>query len=112
MSLDFNYKAVNMDNFPDEVYGEVAYLNSTFQAIVWNLMAIRVQAITEDNLEEVWFRTQVWQKLSGGTVITAQDIKNAIGLTTNVSNESRASFFKGMRNYCERSYTSLEQELS
>lgn len=91
MSLDFDYREVKnfKENFPDD--GE--FLSFKFQAIVWNMMAVSLREITEENADEVWWRTDFYQRVSNnGGKITEQDIRNAIGLSTNVADYSRKMF--------------------
>lgn len=101
MSLDFDYREVNMENFPDVVIfegedKEQRYLNSTFQQVVWGMLAISMQSITPENVNEVWWRIDFYQRLSGGGNLTEKNVRDAIGLKTNVGEESRHEFKKFM----------------
>ena len=86
--------------------GEARYQLAIITAcIIWNMMAIDIGSITESTVEEVILRTMLRQKLEGALAfqppntedqervplyITPQDIRDHIGLSTNVSTEGRA----------------------
>lgn len=72
--------------------------------IVWHLLAIGISKITEENAEKVYRRISMIEEVSGpslvyardgketGIFITMEDIRNHIGLCTNVTNMTDAKF--------------------
>lgn len=73
--------------------------------LIWACMAVHIGKITEDNVDEFYFRLRLLQKLDrpdleygDGTEInvTKQDVMNHIGLKTNVTTRSREYFVKGV----------------
>lgn len=64
MSLDFDTTKIKdrAVNFPPDENGK---MNDTLHVLIWNAMAIDVGSITEANVDEVWWRTDMWQRLIG-----------------------------------------------
>lgn len=96
MSLNFSYKNCQEDvNAPNE-------WNIT-ETLIFNTMVIGISDITEENFEEVMFRTRLRERLYGNFLydddakslpITRAQVAARIGLTTNTSDETRAQFIK------------------
>jgi hypothetical protein len=118
MSLDFDTSRIKDRevHFPADEQGK---MNDALHVLIWNSLAIDIGRITEKNVDEVWYRTDMWQRLIGaqfnkwvpvgfgGTnedgseagswqpfLLTREDIVNAVGLHTNVSNSTRHQFIK------------------
>lgn len=83
--------------------------------LVMSMLAIGQRGITEKNLDEVVLRLTVLEKLGGACrsryteggdyvpiYFTREEVKRWVGLSTNVTDESRASFTKRMINGIER----------
>jgi hypothetical protein len=94
MSLDYNYKNVKNS---DEVMFENDYMRPVSEAIIFRTMAVDMGEITEENAEEFYKRCKVFSAIHGeplvktdkeGNIvsfdITLEDVRNHIGLTTNV----------------------------
>lgn len=117
MSLNFNYsKCKDADQLvnpmrPDEMHPITHFL-------IWNCMAIDVGSITEQMVDEIWFRTKLrcltddvcGARYSNGPDkpdtkihITRDDIVRHIGLTTNVMTLTRPQWLKKM--YCDKRST-------
>ena len=64
MSLDYDTTAIKNrpEVFPPDEQGK---MNDTLHVLIWNALAIDVGAITENNVDEVWWRTDFWQKVIG-----------------------------------------------
>lgn len=70
--------------------------------LIWATMAVDIGAITEDNVDEFADRLLAVQAVSGPWMnsedgpfyITREDVRNHIGLRTNVSKKSAAQFAK------------------
>ena len=117
MSLNFNYaKCKDADQLvnparPDEMHPITHFL-------IWNSMAIDVGSITEENVDEVWFRTKLrclTDDVCGARYdngpdepdtkihVTRDDIVRHVGLFTNVSTLTRQQWLKKM--YCDKRST-------
>jgi hypothetical protein len=81
-------------------------LNPVTESLIWLTMGIGMGSITEDNQSDFYCRVAMYEKLFGTMLsywkdskkvsvpITPEDIHNHIGLTTNVSKDTDASFRK------------------
>ena len=90
MSLDWSAdKVQDLDELRDDgiEWSKTAYL-------CFELMRVGVQHITEKNVEDVWTRIEIMQKLEGPILtwggkplpLTHEDIVRRIGYSTNVTN--------------------------
>lgn len=107
MSLDFNYaNCAGPSTCPDNPDQYHPVMN----ALIWTAMSIGLGAITEKNWEEWVFRIRFSDWVAGETylrthtddgpvkyVITVEEIKSYIGLTTNVSTVTRTKFLNEER---------------
>lgn len=106
MSLDFNYKNVKdksvfLQNPDDEEKSDWTW---QAKAMPYLAMAIGIGEITEANALEFYTRVHIWERAvaplyrngNGEPMyITYEDVKNFIGMTTNVfPKESRTTFIK------------------
>jgi hypothetical protein len=100
MSLSWNVEKI--DNYETVCWikkedGEGSRLNPVTEALIFNSMAIDIGLITNDNAAEVFARTRILESVNGemliksgkGTMITIEDIRAHVGLSTNVSFKSR-----------------------
>jgi hypothetical protein len=64
MSLDFDTSKIKdrKVKFPPDEHGK---MNDTLHVLIWNALAIDIGDITEENVDEVWWRTDMWQRLIG-----------------------------------------------
>lgn len=83
-------------------------LNPVTEVLIWACMAVDLTGITEQNCIEFYTRLSVYEDTFGAFLhsvegegdkpvkqpITLQDVRDHIGLSTNVSNKSRAFFKK------------------
>lgn len=106
MSLNWNIEKVkDWENFNDEQ-------RVVLDSIIWLTMAIGIGEITEDNHKEFFARLHMIEKLFGGVIfregkyrtIKLDEVKDLIGLTTNVSSITRAQFNK---NQLQRFYREM-----
>lgn len=138
MSLDFNTGEIKdrKVHFPADEQGK---MNDYLHALIWNLLAIDVGEITEKNVDEVWFRTDVWQRLIGCQFqqwhwfehytgncnnmnmaeangewrqmpIERDHIVHAIGLHTNVYTSTRAAFVKKAMSHIDGTHKAQARE--
>jgi hypothetical protein len=108
MSLDWNLTKISNNT---EVCWEknedgTDKLNPVTESLIWLTMGIGMGSITEDNQSDFYCRVAMYEKLFGTMLsywkdskkvsvpITPEDIHNHIGLTTNVSKDTDASFRK------------------
>lgn len=97
-------------------------------ALIWGTMFVDMGQITEENVDEFYARTVLQEKLSGAYLtetddegnhkpryITYEDVRNHIGLRTNVSFVKRAQWLKRVTDYqfkdiVERAKMKLQRE--
>jgi hypothetical protein len=113
MSLNFNLEDVKkrlgderweeVTTHPEDLGKEKKRWHPVTDTLIWKTMSIDLGEITEANLDEWWFRVRLLQLLDGGPelhggigsfYLTRQDIDDHIGLSTNVSDKSRAEWLK------------------
>lgn len=113
MSLNFDLTAVKerlgeeryefLTTSPETRGKENAKWHPVTDRLIWWTMALGLNRIEESNLAEWYFRTAFLQKIDGPefqyndgrkVYLTKQDIKNHIGLRTNVTTETRAAWLK------------------
>jgi hypothetical protein len=108
MSLDWNLtKIKNSDTIcweKDE--NDNDKLNPVTESLIWLTMGVGYGSITEDNASDFYSRVAMYEKLFGTMLsywkdsekisvpITPEDVNNHIGLSTNVSKDTDASFRK------------------
>ncbi len=73
----------------------------------WLMLACGIQRITADNVRELYFRMNFWADLNNNYAyrLSMQDLKDRIGIRTNISAETRAQWLK-------RISTGYDRELS
>ena len=108
MSLDWNLTKISNNT---EVCWEknedgTDKLNPVTESLIWLTMGIGMGSITEENQSDFYCRVAMYEKLFGTMLsywkdskkvsvpITPEDIHNHVGLTTNVSKDTDASFRK------------------
>lgn len=77
-------------------------LNPVTNALIWATMAVGIGKLTADNVDEFWTRLQLLDRLDGGsfcedmdgTKLDRGDVERHVGLSTNVTNETRAKWIK------------------
>lgn len=107
MSLNFDLSAVKnyetVTTHPNDLNEEKQRWHPVTDALIWKMLAIDINSIKEDNVDEVWFRIRLLQILDGPEFrwgghsgveqseasLTKQDVIDHIGLSTNVSTKSR-----------------------
>lgn len=95
MSLD--YQLGGIKNWETVCRNEDKSLKSVTRNIIFSTMAVDIGHITEKNALEFFLRLQVSDALSQwpkAEPITLEQIRQHIGLRTNVSDKPRASWFK------------------
>lgn len=93
MSLDWSLVNVKDRevNFPPDEHG---YMNDTVHNMIWWSIPVGLNRITEDNADLFWQRVVLWCAASeyGGPVPTRTQVRQLIGLSTNVSNRTDEEF--------------------
>lgn len=86
------------------------YMNPVTHVLIFGTMTVGMGKITEKNYKEFWMRMQFADVVFGpslkskgkGRGVTLQEVKQHIGLSTNVCNETGATFYKRMKQSVER----------
>ncbi len=97
-----NYKEVCWEKNEDDT----TTLNPVTESLIWLTMGIGWGKITEENQAEFYCRVSLYEKLFGtmlsywkdgkkvSVAITPEDVRNHIGLSTNVGKETDAAWRK------------------
>jgi hypothetical protein len=81
------------------------------QAIVFESMVVGIGQIREGTWAEFKARSDLWRTIDGEELIPAEAIKRRIGLSTNVSSETRAHFASRIaKGFIERTARRLDTE--
>jgi len=102
MSLDWSIEDCDAEllkeHYPDVETEIGLHWHPITAALPWVLFATGMQRITERNYDEVYRRMGIWYYIVQGMdprqndMPTIVDIKRHVGMSTNVSNVSRAQF--------------------
>ncbi len=87
----------NLEKVPDEFcWNEDESMNPTTHTLIWGMMAIDMNGITEENAVEVHRRFRILAQIYDEPAykFTLEDLKNRVGLSTNVSTTTKAAFKK------------------
>lgn len=104
MSLNWNIsKVANHDivcfNYPEGENGP-RQLRQTTERLIWATIVVDLGSITARNIDEWLFRldcaARIYEDREGYGAITREDLTKHIGLSTNVTNGTRAAFLKHM----------------
>ena len=87
-------------------------LNPVTNTLIWGCMSVGMSEITDKNWKDFYLRINFLEKMggtyltneNGNYYITKKDVYNHIGLSTNVSNESRS---KWLNRYFKREENDL-----
>lgn len=94
--MSLNYELTNTSLTRDDE-GHIQWTNAT-EALIWFTMSVGIGDLSEKNAPEFWARVNLLQTLNGTPEahrITAADIKQHIGMTTNVfTTEPRTKWVK------------------
>lgn len=115
MSLDYDLTKVPLEKRSVMEDGK-AMMSLRTQAIIFGTMYVGMSEITEDNAEEFFRRIRFYETVFGPVrifpanaekkiMLTAQDIRDHIGLSTNASNLTEAKFKKITMENLERELT-------
>lgn len=110
MSLDWSTKHCKENVWGEQVEAVIDSIISDRQsrysfsfiteAIIWEMLAVDIGAITEKNVTEFIIRSQFWRRTALGIkslpddFFTASMVRRRIGLTTNVTNRTWSQFVK------------------
>jgi hypothetical protein len=76
------------------MFDENDYMYPDTQSIIFTTMSVGLGEITEKNWLEFYARMNIIERLGGYTPIPPERVKEHIGLSTNVSNETRNQWMK------------------
>jgi hypothetical protein len=97
MSLDYDLSCIEnrAENFPADENG---LMNDKMHSLIWGCISTGIGKITEQNADEWFKRYAMITRIYGGVnYLTLDDVKNAVGLSTNVFPEkSRKEWFKAL----------------
>jgi hypothetical protein len=66
-------------------------------ALIWLTIPVGISRITPKNWEEFYRRAFIYRRVRGSSVeLTAQDVRNHIGLSTNASGLTKLQFLKSI----------------
>lgn len=106
MSLDWDVRELDADakarSFPPDENG---LMDDKLHSLIWLTIPVKIGHLTDDNAEEFYRRMVTWGRVSGFDYekhITLENVKDAVGLRTNVIDESREVFLDGIKRYLDR----------
>lgn len=131
--MSFRWNVKNVDNYEQLCYetvnGELQW-NPVTEALAWGLMVAGIHSITEETWKEVYVRISAYERAvdsflkehdpKKGLVsryITARDVYDHIGMTTNASRRTPAEFWKtairgGLEDRANAEIARLEKEIA
>ena len=114
MSLNFDFSTMierlgqaEYDRITDSPF-EKGKWHPVTDALIWRCMSLEMRGIDEKNVDEFIWRCKFLQSLTGthdmannkmDIWITEQDIRNHIGLSTNVTQKTRDQWLRGFKNH-------------
>lgn len=102
MSLDFSY--ANVQNSDEVMWDENDRMKPEIESIIFATMAVGINKITEDNYV-IFFHRYCKYQISNGygdPFFSLADVKSVIGLSTNASTKTDASFNKWLLDNLQR----------
>lgn len=103
MSLDFKLGDIaNWEKLCENPH-DPKKLSPVTNALIWKCMTLGMRSITADNVNEFYWRLRWHQRLDGpdfrwtddtSAYLTLQDVKDHIGLSTNVTQQTRKQWLK------------------
>jgi hypothetical protein len=100
MALNWNIENVRdrheLHGKPDEdATPEQVLAWEVTNTLIWRCMAVGIREVTRENVAEFYARSTIWVLINGWDPdLTLEQIERRVGLTTNVSNETRAVWRK------------------
>jgi hypothetical protein len=116
MSLDFrlgkiaDYKELCYEFLPNDGLK----MKPVTEALIWSMLSTEMKEITEDNIDEVLFRSRCISVVSGPPMhtydgekiipreFTREEVEAHVGLSTNVTQRTRKQFLKTCSERLER----------
>lgn len=92
--MSLNYDLSKVDHYNDMTEAERDAEWATTQGMIFQTMGVGLGEITEDNAVEFYIRQRIWNKLHGFPPYTVEQVRQYIGLKTNVSDETSAQWRK------------------
>lgn len=108
MSLNVDITKVKnwQENFPNTVYADGAMeINGTVKTVMYYCLLLNMSEINEKNIDDFYLRMKIWDKCFGcigqikgvPTAISYNILQQLIGLHTNISQETMATFWSKVR---------------
>jgi hypothetical protein len=108
-----DHEAVNFNPLkPEEIHPVLHYL-------IFACIPVGMSGITEKNKVKFFERISIYQRMCGPAIkfaggvqvyVTMEDIERYVGLSTNVSNETDAWFFKNVRRWALDSWYEINKD--
>lgn len=117
MSLDFNLSKIPKELKTDPL--KPSEMHPVLYWLIWATIPMGIGSITEKNHLKVFERLTVWQRMVGPAIsfhkgdkvyITLADIRAYIGLSTNVSTETDAVFYRKVARWASQDYRIMEHD--
>lgn len=111
MSLDFDVSKIKKYNelypgirmFPESTTNKAMVWNFATEVIVWSMLAVGMQRLTESNYDEFWRRySLICEAMGTDAQVTLTNVHEHVGLTTNVSNWGRKEFSEHLKMVVKR----------
>lgn len=111
--MSLNWNLTKIEDHEERCFNEITTgpnkgkfkLDATTESLIWTTMLVGMGEITEKNWEEFFIRMRTFELIldyDDNRCITPADVRNHIGLTTNVSKESRTQFMKKVESSVKR----------
>jgi hypothetical protein len=102
--MSLNWNAEKVENYEQVCLigeGDEKRLNPVTHALIFHTMSVGLGSITKENAAKFYARVALVEKIDGASChdgkdpyyITADDVRNHIGLTTNVGNMTDAKWY-------------------
>jgi len=98
----------------------VSYMNPVTNALIWGCMMIEMGRITEKNYAEFWLRLsmddgvsgsgRIYEGKGGYRSVTLEEVRQHIGLSTNVSTGTKTQFYNKLLKRAQREAEKLDRK--
>jgi len=115
MALTYDLTAIpNHEERCYEQRDDGLYLNPVTEHLIWASLNTGIGSITTKNYHEVWRRLRMWSHVLDGRkpYVTAEDVRNHIGLSTNASRKTKHQFHSHVIRLVDRELDAKERKAS
>ena len=100
--MSLNWNLTNIKNYREVCYDQDDDLNPVTEALIWSTLAVRLGSITEKNYRLFYNRFRMLEAVRGSwshtkdgpRLMTLDEVKDHIGLSTNVTDETDLKFLR------------------